>query len=294
MGLIKNTVLPEGVGIIGCGWLGKALALELLAQQCQAIVTVQSQDKVIELESEGIKAETLVLPYPLLVKGKVDSEVASETTKHVFQQKSLVICLPPQLKQGKSDYPEKLKQIVEYAEQGGVQQLILVSTSSIYNGLSGEVDETSTLNFSAEKVAVLHQGEQAVNAFNGKVSILRLTGLIGPDRHPGRFLQGKRVLINPNDIVNLIHQKDAVGLLLSLLKQPHLKGTFNGVSQTHLTRKTFYHLAAQSLNLPEPEFSEETATITNIASKLIIDKQTRQTLAYQYVFDNLSAWLKLG
>jgi hypothetical protein len=282
MSEVNKALLPTSVGIIGCGWLGKALAIELGIQQCPVITTVQSQNKVIELAGEGIEAETLVLPC------LVDNEMLKETKPLVFQQKSLVICIPPQLKQGKSDYPEKLIQIAKCAEQGDVEQIILVSTSSIYNGLSGEVSEASALNFSAEKVAVLHQAEQAVKAFKGQTSILRLTGLVGPLRHPGRFLKSKRVLTNPDGLVNLIHQQDAVGLLIALLKQPEQQGTFNGVSQTHLTRQVFYHLAAQSINLPKAEFAESDPITV---SKLITDHHTRQTLAYQYVFDDLSEWL---
>jgi nucleoside-diphosphate-sugar epimerase len=287
MDTMNEALLPTSVGIIGCGWLGKALAIEIGNQQCDVIATVRNQNKVTELASEGINAETLVLPF------LVENEGESKTKSLVFQQKSLVICIPPQLKQGKSDYPEKLNQIVEQAEQGDVEQIVLVSTSSIYNGLSGEVGEASSLNFSAEKVAVLHQAEQAIKAFKGTTSILRLTGLIGPKRHPGRFLKSKRVLTNPNGVVNLIHQQDAIGLLISLLKQPELQGVFNGVSETHLTRQAFYHLAAQSINLPKAEFAESAESDPIAVSKLITDHHTRQTLAYQYVFDDLSKWLKL-
>jgi nucleoside-diphosphate-sugar epimerase len=282
------------VGIIGCGWLGTALALNLLKNNTAVLATVTRAESVTRLAEQNINAQTLVLP-----------STAEILFSHpIFCQQTLVICFPPQLKKGQQDYPEKISQIVTAAEKKGVREIVLISTTSIYNGLSGKVSEQTTLNFSADKVAILNDAEQKLLNFSGKASIIRFAGLIGPDRHPGRFLSAKPHFANPKGVINLIHQQDAIGIIIALLKQNTLGCTntdqakmidvYNAASTTHCTRQHFYQAAAVAMGLPKPlfedsEFKEGTSALL---SKEICSDKVRETLHYQFIFDDLLAWLK--
>ncbi|MEY8252826.1 MAG: SDR family NAD(P)-dependent oxidoreductase, partial [Colwellia sp.] len=199
--VVNNNKCPSvvtSVGIVGCGWLGSALAHQLKKQGVAVLATRSNIDNTEQLKNQGIEAEVLSLP----------AEQVRLNTHHIFKQQCLVIAITPQFRQGRLDYADKVQQLVESAKVGNcVEQIILLSSSAIYNGLSGQVEEDSTLDMLADKVFVLNQAEQAVLNFNEsrlnddltnkKAYVLRLSGLVGPKRHPGKFLLNGRMLKSP-------------------------------------------------------------------------------------------------
>ncbi|AAZ28312.1 MULTISPECIES: SDR family oxidoreductase [Colwellia] len=299
---VVNNDKISSVGIIGCGWLGSALAYQLKNQDIAVLATRSNIDNIEQLKSQGIEAEVLSLP----------AEQAQLNTHPIFKQQCLVIAITPQFRQGRVDYADKVQQLVESAKVGNcVEQIILLSSSAIYNGLSGDVEENSILDMSADKVSVLNQAEQAVLSFNHpgrnesrlnalnaevgnkKAYVLRLSGLVGPKRHPGKFLLNGHMLKSPQAIVNLIHQQDAVGLIQTLLQSANCGGIFNGVSSTKVTKKQYYQAAASALQLPTPTFEEIELSEDN-APKVVSGKKTQAELAYEFVYDDLLAWLELA
>ena len=280
------------VGIIGCGWLGSALAQQLIKEGVAVLATRSNSDNAAQLQSEGVEAKVLSLPAD---QGRLNSHV-------IFNQQCLVIAITPQFRQGRLDYAEKVQQLVVGAKaSSSVEKIILLSSSAIYNGLSGLVDENNKLDFSADKVSLLSQAEQAVllfNESNDKLTnrngyVLRLSGLVGPSRHPGKFLLNGRMLKSPQAIVNLIHQKDAVGLIQVLLTSDLVGGIFNGVSPTQVTKKQYYQAAATALKLPVPVF-EEDAMLSGDKPKIVSGTKTQTTLNYRFVYADLLKWLEQG
>ena len=183
------------VGIIGCGWLGKALAVSLLDKNISVLATSSKLENVEKLNQQSIIAQQLTLP-----------DDTTQLAQHdVFTKQSLVIAITPQFKQGRTDYADKITQLVNAAKQQGlVQRIILLSSTAIYNGLEGNVDEDSSICMEAEKVQILNAAEQAVLHFSKQCSkqgtkqgtVIRLAGLVGPDRHPGKFLLANKTISN--------------------------------------------------------------------------------------------------
>lgn len=270
--------MKNSVGIIGCGWLGYALAKKLLNDKYRVIVTTQNEEKKQKLLKDGVDAELLSLPVN-------ETEVMLLS---VFNHKTLIISITPQIRQGRNDYPEKVAQIIKMAELGKVEKVILLSSTAVYNGLTGLVDEQSILDMSANKVDIITAAEKAAINFSGTTVILRLAGLVGPERHPGRFLEGKKVLAEPEAFINLIHQDDAVGVLMELIDEENINGTYNAVSATQTSKKDYYAAAASALSLPLPEFSLEASMSFG---KRINDAKLRDTLNYQFTHDDLIDWL---
>jgi hypothetical protein len=54
-----------------------------------------------------------------------------------------------------------------------------------------------------------------------------------------RFLAGKENLDNPNAPINLIHQKDCIGIIIKIAKQAW-ETTFNAATPYHPSRETYY------------------------------------------------------
>ncbi|TWX55288.1 NAD(P)H-binding protein [Colwellia hornerae] len=270
--------MAKSVAIIGCGWLGHALAKQLLREQYRVTVTVQSEEKKQRLAEEQIDTELLILPV----------EDPKSTVLTAFCHDMLIISITPQIRQGRSDYPEKVAQLIEMAELGRVKKIVLLSSTAVYNGLSGLVDEQSVLDINADKVATLTRAEKAAQAFSGETVILRLAGLVGPERHPGRFLQGRKLLSDPQAFINLIHQDDAVGVLMEIIKDEKIRGIYNAVSATETSKQHYYNAAAGALNLPLPEFSLATSMRFG---KRISDAKLRNSFTYQFTHDDLITWL---
>lgn len=275
------------VSIIGCGWLGQALAQTLQAENIKVLASYQSQSTLDKLKRLNIPATKLTLP--LTVNDSENEFAESQVSKALFENDVLVIAIPPQLKKGRIDYPLKIRQLVELAELGQTRQIILLNSTAIYNGLVGEVVEDTSLDFSAEKVELLEAAEQAARAFSKQVNILRLAGLVGPNRHPGKFLQSERLFKNASAQVNLVHQADVVNIIMQLVNASNESagGIFNVVSATNSSRKHYYQTAAKAKGLPEPKFEHEECCHEG---KKIVGDKLRQALNYQYQYDDLLLW----
>jgi nucleoside-diphosphate-sugar epimerase len=273
----------SSVAIIGCGWLGKALAHSLQSKKVAVVATSSKAENVDKLNAQSIMAQQLTLPADPLQLVEHD----------VFTKRSLVIAITPQFKRGRTDYADKIAQVVNAAHQRGlVKHIILLSSTAIYNDLAGVVDEESTPNLATEKVQILHAAEQAVlnfsNEGDNQGTVIRLAGLVGPERHPGKFLLANKTLSNASAPVNLIHQKDGVGLIETLLQARYPQGIFNGVSETHVSKQQYYQCAAKSLSLTTPIFTQSNI---NDITKVVSGEKAKKALNYAFVYPDLLTWL---
>jgi len=129
--------------------------------------------------------------------------------------------------------------------------------------------------------------------FSNQNSVIRLAGLVGPERHPGKFLLPKKgrankTLSNATAPVNLIHQQDAVGLIECLLLAKSPQGVFNGVSDTHVNKQHYYQAAAKALSLQAPIFLPDNS---NEITRVVSGVKAKQALSYKFVYPDLLTWL---
>ncbi len=269
------------VAIIGCGWLGSALATHLLKASVNVIGTCQSDVSLQKLQDLGIRGIKLVLPFD------------NEPDEAVFDQLSAdtwVISITPQLRKGRIDYPLKIEQLVTLAKQLKVKRIILVSSTAVLNGLTGDVNEHATLVLNAPKVDVLAQAEQLILATDStmQTAVIRMSGLVGEDRHPGRFFKQTKQYTQGNAPVNLIHKVDAVGLLACLVSCNEVSGIYHGVSETNATKANFYQQSAKALGQPEPEFD---IPDKEAGYKRIVGTESTNRLGYQFQIPDLLKWV---
>lgn len=115
------------------------------------------------------------------------------------------------------------------------------------------------------------------------VFILRLGGLIGPGRHPGRFFAGRSDIPNGLSPVNLIHQADALGIIRKLAVGEFQPGIYNGCAPDHPSRREFYVLAARKLGAAPPEFRAEKESW-----KIVGSEKVQKELSYRFRYPKLS------
>ena len=267
------------VGIIGCGWLGAALAGKLIAHGHTVIGTSRTPDKVKELAQAKIIGEQLDLPL---------STNSHAESLAVFHCNTLVISITPGIRQGRKDYADNVREIVANAQRNGVEHVILLNTTAIYNGLNGYVDELSELKLEDPKVKLLRQAEHYVENYCGRHTIFRLSGLVGPNRHPGRFYSSDKKLSEPNAFVNLIHQLDVIDFLFEFIIQNKPTGIFNASSSMEVSKGHFYKVAAHALGNTA---TRSESSPSKESGKLIVSDKLRANLDSPFIYDDLVSWV---
>ncbi len=245
--------------ILGCGWLGFPLAKALLRKGFRVKGSTTTPSKRALLREAGIEDHLI----------RVEPPIEGDDPRTFFSSDTLFLNFPPGGRDPEKvrQYPDKTRIVLEHAWNAGVRQVIFVSSTSVYPSPGREVDET-------EPPAPVREGGKAVleaerilrELYPEKSTILRMSGLVGYDRIPGRFLAGKKEVKNGGAPVNLIHQDDAVQLAVAVLEQEAWGKVYNGCASAHPSRKEFYTKAAEMAGLEPPVFKDEPSTSFKIVS----------------------------
>lgn len=246
------------VVIIGCGWLGQQLAADLIAQGHQVYASRRSSSALRYLPA-GATGFVLDLNAP--------AEQSSLTT---MLHDAIVICAITPGRGPQQHYITALQQLAGLAMLAGSRQLIHFSSTGIYQGLQGEVDETASLHLTEPRVSLLWQGEQALRQFQPTLT-LRLAGLMGPGRHPGYFTAGK-TLPDATAPINMVHSADIIAAVKLLLAATPCSGVFNLSCPLTMLRQDFYQQAAVSAGKTPAIFANESSK----GRKVNADKFIRQ------------------
>lgn len=239
------------VAIVGLGWLGMPLARQLAGRGWQVTGSKTTADGVQAARAVGINA--------CLLKLTPEPECDADDLADLLDADALVVTLPASRSAESSEqYVYAVQNIVDSALAHKVKHIIFTSSTSVYGDVSGEVDENSPLHPVTAAAHSLVRLEQWLHDLPGtQVDILRLAGLVGPDRHPGRFLAGKRGLTNGQHGVNLVHLDDVIAAIVLLLEQPGRSGIYNLCAAGHPPRDQFYPQLARQAGWDAPEFDQQ-------------------------------------
>ncbi len=228
------------VTIIGCGWLGMPLAQLLIEQKNTVFGSVRNSERIEELRLVGIE--------PFIIDLEKSTEIPTEIAKSTS---TLIITLPPIDRKNPARYARILEDLLRQFSDD--THVVFTSSTGIYPEETGNFEES--FQFSSEQEStVLHRAEDAIRGSGKAHTIFRLGGLIGPKRHPIRFLQGRRRLKNPKGSINFVHQGDCLRAIMQAIDDRQLIGTFNLVFPSHPSRETYYDDAAKHYGFQAPEF----------------------------------------
>jgi len=263
------------ISILGCGWLGFPLAKAFISEGFEVNGSTTSESKLALLQNSRIKPFLISLSESG-IEGSISGFLNSDV---------LIVDVPPKLRGlEKENFVSKIQNLVHFIENSTIQNVLFISSTSVYADDNTIITEEKTPNPDNESGRQLYESEQLLQKNkNFKTTILRLGGLIGDDRHPIKFIAGKENLENPDGPINLIHQKDCIGIILKIIQNDIWNETFNAAAPFHPTRENYYIEKAQSLNLPEPKFKPE----KNSVGKTIDSQKLRQILGYDFSFKKL-------
>jgi len=265
--------LKTRISIIGCGWLGLPFAKHLRKSGYDIKGSTTTKDKIKTLRSNTIEGFLIVLT-PEGIQGDIASCLKDCET--------LLLNIPPGLrKHPETNYVKQMQRIIPFIEKSSVKQVLFVSSTSVYDDdisfsritENSPTSTTSTIATQLLEVEALFQKNK-----NFRTTIVRFSGLFGDERHPAKYLSGKKNVKNPEAPVNLIHQNDCILILESIIKQDVWNVIFNASTPPHPTKKAYYSSICKAMNLPLPEFD----TTTKSKGKIIDSSKLIQLLDYLF------------
>ena len=232
------------ISILGCGWLGLPLGTRLVNEGFTVKGSSRRSEKHSILKEFGIQ--------PFLVD--LQPEVIGEHIDEFFNCDLLIITLPPGRRRPDVEtfYPRAIHNAISLALKNSCQYFIYTSSTGVYGQAKGVVNEESQVKPITASGKAVAQAEQLLNSY--QTTILRLAGLVGPNRHPGRWLAGRTNLPDGDAPVNLVHQTDIIETVIRVIKQQAWNCTFNVCAANHPSKSDYYTWAAQQLNLEIPHF----------------------------------------
>ncbi len=261
------------VAIVGLGWLGMPLGLSLTAKGSHVTGSKTTQDGVDAVRMCGLEGYCLRLTPELICD--------TDDLNALLDVDALVITLPAsRTAEGGKTYLQAVQQIVDSALASNISRIIFTSSTSVYGSGAGEMTESSRPEPVTVAGKTLVELENWLHHLpNTSVDILRLSGLVGPARHPGRFLAGKTDLTAGGHGVNLVHLEDVVGAITLLLQQPEGGHLYNLSASEHPARNVFYPAVARQLGLTPPTFRAEEG---GAGGKVIDGSQICRDLGFSY------------
>jgi len=260
------------ISILGCGWYGKALAIEMLKKGIIVKGSATSTEKLDALRDLGIS--------PFVVQVNADRV---NYDAGFFKCEVLVISIPPGLKKGEgSTYLPKLNHIIQAIIENNIQKVIYISSTGVYGDHNKTVTENDDPNPDSESGKILLEAERLFRSEgNFKTTIIRFAGLVGPGRHPGRFFAGKKDVPNGLAPVNMIHLDDCIGIGSAIIEQDAFGYLFNACSPDHTAKEDFYKDASLKGGYEAPQFIHELNTW-----KIIESVNLKPILNYTFKMQN--------
>jgi nucleoside-diphosphate-sugar epimerase len=259
------------ISILGCGWLGLPVAETLIENGFLVHGSTTSAEKLTILKKSKIQ------PF-LISLGSNNVTGAIEDFLH--QSKTLIIDIPPKLRgDNKESFIGKVQLLIPYIEKSTIENVLFISSTSVYGEGNDKVTEETELNPDSEGGRQLAKAEQLLQMnTHFKTTVLRFGGLIGEDRNPIRFLAGRENLDNPDIPINLIHQEDCIGIILKIIKKNAWGETFNAATPFHPSRSEYYTRKAVELNLTPPSFNYGNPS----TGKTILSEKLKTVLDYTF------------
>ena len=252
--------MKNQISILGCGWLGKPLAINLMQQGYKIKGSTTSESKLPDFQEIGI------LPF------LINLDCLKENISAFLDSDILIVALP-------SKNIDGFKNLITFIEKSLLKKVIFISSTSVYQNSNEMVTEQTDIPPSAlATIETLFK-----NSSHFKTTIIRFSGLFGYNRKPGKFFSKGKKIPNPDGFVNMIHQDDCIQLIEKIIQKNAWNEVFNGCSDSHPTRREFYSKATLDIGLEFPDFENTTEN----KQKIISNKKSKELLNFKYKYGDL-------
>ncbi|MEP4890373.1 MAG: NAD-dependent epimerase/dehydratase family protein [Aliiglaciecola sp.] len=237
------------IAIIGAGWLGLPLAQALTKSGHTIVATKRSGTEVNKLQEIGISA----------IQYELGDNLDTQQLTHLFNAQTLILNIPPGRKSPSLDtFSQNMRALLSTAKYKGIQNVLFISTTAVYGNTEGTIYEYTPVAPQTQSGKIHVEIENCVRSlFQQNACILRLGGLVSPDRHPARSLSARKHIENGQQRVNLVHREDVIRAIEKIINSNKFGQTYHLCSLEHPTRQQYYTDAATAMKLAPPEFVED-------------------------------------
>ncbi len=231
------------VSVCGCGWLGLPLAENLVSRGDTVRGSKRDVAEAAALGDRGIEGFVF------------DLANSEKTSPAFFDSDAVIVNIAPGRKTVNGEaFARLMKGWLERLATKSKCNLLFISTTSVYGEPTGTVTERTVPVPQTESGKAHLTIEKAVQQYFGeRATILRLSGLIGEDRHPAKFLAGRQ-LADGDQPVNLIHREDVIAAIKNILDLGVWGEMLHLSAQDNPARASYYCWSAGKLGLEKPVF----------------------------------------
>lgn len=221
--------------IIGCGYVGAAVAQHWTQQGLTVTATTTHPDRLSELRS--------IAAHALVLTGNDETALNAALEN---QQVVLLSVGAPSPDAYDVTYRQTAKALVAVLDQTPVRQVIYTGSYAVYGDQQGEWVTEETLvrpaNLKGEILAETEQILLGAASAERQVCVLRLGGIYGPGRELVKILGRAAGTTRPgdgSDRSNWIHLDDIVGAI-DFARVHRLSGIYNLVQDAPLTTQELF------------------------------------------------------
>lgn len=244
--------MSRTIGIIGCGWLGSALAARLVAMGVRVIGTTGSREGASRLASIGVEGVVARFTTGL------DGDVAT-----LRDADAIIVAIPP--RRG-LDPVAQARAVAKVIAGTRAMHVVQISTTSVYPAARRRVTEDDAI-----RDHPLCSVEEVWESLDCPATVLRCAGLFGPGRLILPYVVRAGVTVDEKAPVNLVEQSDVVSVLLAVLRHP-VADTFNVCADEHPTKGAFYRELARRTGMEAPPFAATREPWKVVDNRKLIDR----------------------
>ncbi|MAO63938.1 MAG: hypothetical protein CL666_02940 [Balneola sp.] len=253
-----NSAKNGSLLIIGCGWLGKKLGQIVAEKNVTVFGTTRTSSNFSELSDHNIKPVKLELPASSL------SEIRLPETD------SVLISISPGRGDDRSTYPLIMGQLAQVLAERNTQ-VIMYSSTSVYGNAKGEVTENDATPDPENSNAIV-AAEGALRKHFPDAVILRLSGLYGEDRHPAKYMAGRKDISGGDAPVNLVHREDVIRATEWVIENDLRGEILNVCAPVHPDKQEIYTTITERLEMKKPTFIDGGNDGKQVSSEKLISK----------------------
>jgi nucleoside-diphosphate-sugar epimerase len=229
--------------IVGCGYLGRRIALLWRAQGWRVFATTRSRAE--ELRDLGV--EPIVCDVVSGAGLDALPAVAAVTYCVGFDRSSGL--------SQRDVYVRGLENVL--ARLPAPERFVYVSSTGVYGQCHGEeIDESAATEPVEESGRVVLAAERLLRSKSPEAILLRFAGIYGPGRLLRRqaIEQGEALIGDPDRWLNLIHVEDGAAAVLAATAKGQPGAVYNVCDDRPVRRREFYLELARLLGAPPPRF----------------------------------------
>lgn len=270
--------------IIGCGYVGLALAKELRRLGHEVVGLRRSPVAQADFDAAGVASVTADITKPeslAAIPGPFDWVVNTASAGHggVAEYRQV--------------YLEGTRNLLQWLRNAPPKKYVYTSSTGVYGQTDGSiVKEDSPIVPPTETGVVLKETEDLLLAANKEwkfpAVILRVAGIYGPDRgyYFRQYLEGTaRIEGDGSRYMNMIHQEDVAGLIAESLKAGRPGEVFNAVDDEPVTQLHFFRWLSETLGKDMPPFDPAAAQAERKrgwTNKKVANRKLKMLLGYRF------------